>query len=187
MSEDTKLLRRLVELAENTGGSRPGQRPIPTCSVNQAIMQAPDAVDFNGLIQTAENGRFPFKEKAVPGYWPIIEGIAAFANPAFLGVPIGTPGIRLQLGFNTAQPPVISGAGTPVAPVWIIFDDMIPVPVGPPTPSSPSVLNTNWGRGWPVPHVDGKLMDFFAVSDKQANVVGLTLHILWKYRSIEEL
>lgn len=132
----------------------------------------------------SEGGRYPWRDKVYPGYWPVVWGWA-FQGP-LVGDEAGLEAI-LSVSFVQTQDPT----GNLICN-WQIFADIIPaLDLTPPTILTPTAVNTNWGAGWIVPAVDGLPMDFLVSIDKNPGggpePYSACLNFMWSYEKVGEL
>lgn len=146
-----------------------------------------------GLADTfTEGGRYPWRDKVYPGYWPVVWGWS-FQGPV-VGDEASLTTVILGVKFEQTQTVV-----APVVPAaWQIFRDNLPpfstlLPPPPVQPTFPSAVNTNWGAGWIVPAFDGLPMDLVVEIEKNPNNPPIdfpysgVFNAIWSYERIGAL
>ncbi len=134
----------------------------------------------------SEGGRYPWRDKVYPGYWPVVWGWA-FQGP-LEGDEAGISPLVAVSFIQTQDLPATGAACN-----WQIFADLIPiVDVVPPNIATPSAVNTNFGAGWIVPAMDGLPMDLLVVIDKTPGggapePYSACFNFMWSYEKVGEL
>lgn len=157
-------------------------RPKRVCGMFDAIFRSHDALD-TFVAQTAADGAgiYTFSDKSLEGWWPRVYKISFNGNETDAGlvVPSAT---KIEFGFRTHKTQTID-AGDPPLPEDVIYSDTLPT-FAVATADTPTIINTNFGKGWLVPAYNGVPADFYCLIRKDEQVYGATLTIMWAYERV---